>query len=316
MVENPPILGPGWDFAVFWSVGRAILEGGDPYAVVGSLYPPATLYAFSVFALVPERIAYGLFLIVNIVLLVDLVSPRRAIHWLAFMPVMFIFAAGQLDLLLLYLAAKVRDAPQTEWRAPILAALVTLKPQLAIVLLPWFVIRWLRDAYRGSKHSSIVIFVLATVLIHGFPILLEPRLYRIWFERTNAGITEWAPVTPGLFSLVEIGVPWLLLAVLAAGLGLLGWLSGDSRFSWTTGLAALPVGHIYGTVVLIRAAPWWLLAPLSWLMLLLAHRVGAYVPISAITLIALAWRLRKVAREGELLSFPLRDGEGWADAQP
>lgn len=100
MVENPPMLGPGWDFAVSWAVGRAILEGGDPYAVVGSLYPPAALFVLSVFALIPQRLGYGILVIVNIVVLLELVTPRKAFQWLGFMPVLSVLAAEQLDLVL------------------------------------------------------------------------------------------------------------------------------------------------------------------------------------------------------------------------
>lgn len=137
---------------------------------------------------------------------------------------------------------KINDDPQARWRTPNLAALVTLQPHIALVLLPWFVIRWLSDAYLGTNRRSIVVFVVAPRGLHGLPLLFDPGLYGVWLERTNAGISRWTPVTPGVFSLVEIGLPWVLLGLVAIGLVSIGWFSASPRFAWTAGLAALPFG--------------------------------------------------------------------------
>ena len=296
MPEIPPLTGPGWDFDVFWLVGRAVLTGADPYAIVGSFYPPATLLLFSLFALMPQTIAYLSWLFLNILILVKTVTPRRAPLWALYMPVAFIFASGQLDLAFLFLATRIDRTIPAAWHAPLVAATITLKPQIAFVLLPWFLVRWLQAAYRGTDKKTLLRFLAASLILHLLPLLFGLNLYSQWFQKMGGALLPAAPATPGVFSLVSVGIPWSFLSLIAIAVALASWLSSDERLARAGGLFALPIGHYYSSVVLIEVAPWWLLVPLSWVSLIVAHKVGAFYPIASLAFVALAWRFAKVKR--------------------
>lgn len=78
-VLRPALLPPeGWDFHVFWSAGRTIWQGQDPYLTSGQRLllanPPTALPIFALFALLPEAAARIAWAYVNLALAVGLVA--------------------------------------------------------------------------------------------------------------------------------------------------------------------------------------------------------------------------------------------------
>lgn len=293
MPEIPPLIGPGWDFDVFWYVGREVLIDGEPYSVIGSLYPPAALIPFAVMALIPRRLGFGIWILVQIVILMKLVSPKKALLWIFYMPVLLVIAAGQLDLALLFIATSIYRPTRAPWHAPVLAAAITIKPQVAFVLLPWLLVRWTKAAVTGVDRRALPLFLTSVSALHLVPALLFGwDIYAAWFNAASGFITTSAQVTPGLFSLVVLGVPWPILALLAFPLAILFWILADEPTARTANLLALPVGHYYSSVLMTDLAPWWFMIPLSWLALLMAHIAGAFYPLVMIPLGVLGWRYK------------------------
>lgn len=303
MPETPPLLGPGWDFDVFWLVGRAVLAGDNPYAVIGSFYPPGALLPFAALSLLPRVGAYYIWVVVQIAVLLRLFKLDGAFKWFLFMPVLFIIASGQLDLVLLSLALSIEAKPPASRKSPFLAAIVTIKPQLAFVLLPWIIVRWVGAAVRGVDRRTIIVFAASTLAIHLVPlVVVDPAIYSLWFGKMSGSIVPSADATPGLFSLVAFGIPWGVIAVVAFAAAILSWRSLGEPSARMVNLLALPVGHYYTSIVLLDLAPWWLLVPVSWLSLVTAHAVEGYYPFLLMPLAALAWNHR-----GEIRSRLVRD---------
>lgn len=291
MGENPTITGPGWDFGVYWNVGRAILTGHDPYAVFGSFYPPAATILFAIFALVPFALAYGIWTFGNLIFLARTVGIRKAPIWLLFYPVLFVIAAGQIDLALVALATFL---PRKDWKSVAAAALITLKPQVALLLLPFWLIQWL-----VADRRRLVAFVGATALVQGWPLLVNPTLYGRWLDRifVYGGGAARAGASPGIWSLpvggtiIAAAAGSLVIGAIVASLRKREWLARSAL------VLSTPTGHAYDAVALVGSAPAWLLIPLSWLALVAAHAVGSFAPLAVISLASFLWNAGKVVHE-------------------
>ncbi len=272
--------GPGFDFEVLWTIGLAILRGLDPYSVVNSFYPPAASLIFAPLALLPLEVAYGFFLLLNAIVLVAM-TKRDALGWLIFVPVLFMFAAGQTSLLLLPVMALL--ASKRRWASGLAVALFLLKPQMAFIVLPWYLIRWLiRDRERLVWSTGFVL------IIHLAPLLYSPTIYADWIETIGygaghkfGGVGVWLLADHiGLWATALIGA-----VVAIAGLSL------NEKTSRITMALANPVLAYYDLVILIDTAPWWVLGPASLIGLGLAHLVGGHTAFIIIPSAALAYRL-------------------------
>jgi hypothetical protein len=275
----------GFDFSVFWDTGRALLEGRDPYSVQLSAYPPAAAYLYALFALIPFAYAFPLWCGANVLFLFDLLRRRGLARqfpaWLAATPAWFVLFTGQIDLFYLWVSGFVLgDGP---WAVPA-AALVTLKPQVAFVVLPWHLLRWLREAPR-----RVLAWAGLCLVLHGFPLLLNPAIYTRWFAvlRSQAG---WrAQISTGLFLFSNIGVPVWLLAILAGGAALWGLTRGKETARAAL-LLAQPAGVWYEDVLLTASAPWQLFLPLTWAAFILATLFRNSLPFLLIPLGVIFWR--------------------------
>lgn len=286
--ENPTITGPGWDFGVFWNTGRAILAGHDPYAVFGSFYPPAATILFAIFALLPFAFAYGAWTAANVLFIVKAVGIRKAPVWLLYFPILSVIAAGQVDLALVALATLL---PSKGWKSVAAAALITLKPQVALLLLPYWLITWLI-----SDRRRLVAFVGVTLAVQGWPLLIDPTLFIRWIERVRVyggGASYGVVTSPGVWSLpvgtgltALLAVAFILIAIVAA-------LRGNERITRSALVLATPFGHEYDGAAIVGAAPGWLLVPLSWLTLIAAHTAASYWPLALIPAAAFIWNVWK-----------------------
>ena len=163
------------DFTIyFWPAGRAILEGSDPYTNLINLYPPAACYFFVIFALFPQQLSEILWLIANLLIFRWMLRNQKtgikSVFWLGYTPFLFTLIVGQIDFFLFSLSTFLES---DKWYAPAAAAFITLKPQLAMIVLPYFLLDWLLH-----KRKQLVQWVLCSLAFQGFPLLLNSEHVR------------------------------------------------------------------------------------------------------------------------------------------
>ena len=165
LVAHTWLLKPGGDFHVFWVAGRRTLDGVFPYQAADGLYPfkyaPPVALILAPLALLPERLANGLWLVLSAVGLLRLVrwsqatlgggpDARRELFLLvALLPfVTHLLGLGQSEGLLLWLMAESEDRRA---RTPLLsgglwAVACLFKPPFAVFL---GLVVWRRELRRG-----------------------------------------------------------------------------------------------------------------------------------------------------------------------
>lgn len=241
----------GNDFAVFWNVGQAILHGQPPYAVPLSWYPLPLAYLFAVFALFPPGPAFLLFLALQLALLIA-VFRRQAPFWALYFPLLQVLGMGQLDFLFWCAdhAIELAESRRT-WLGPALAALITLKPQVALIFLPYHLLRW-------NKKERLR-FVLFTALLWGLPLLWSPTWITDWLTAVRQAPAGMTWLTPGLW---QYGWP-LPLSVAFAGMLVIWGLRQRKEVQRACLLLSSPIGLTYGLTALVDCAPVYLLAPIA-----------------------------------------------------
>jgi hypothetical protein len=274
----------GFDFSLFWHIGQAVLSGQNPYLAPLSVYPPAMTLILSIFALLPFQWAFPIWTGFNIIFVLD-VLRRRASHsylWILFSPVVFVLMTGQIDLLFLWLASW---AITTGWQSIVCAALLTLKPQIALIVLPWLLIRWLRKSPRSVSY-----WILLTLALHTLPLLYDRSIYSKWFSALNGQVSWRFYASSGIFSLTTYQVPLWILIPLALALAVWGLMHSETQ-SRIAILLAFPAALWYDGVLLVDSAPMCLMIVWSWIAFLLAYLLKNSVPLASIPLVALAWQV-------------------------
>lgn len=273
--------GLGFDFYVFWNIGKAILDGLNPYAVFGSYYPPITTYLFTFYALLPISASFIIWLLINSALFVKVTgfsfkNPSRVL-WLLFWPIAHCFVTGQNTLL--FAACIPYLGSQKRWKAVLAATLLTLKPQIAVVILPWFIIRWLY-----SDRKRIYGFIASSLAVHLLPLLLNPRIYSEWFQTMGRGAGHKPLLSAGIWLGSDIFPFWVLAILTIAGASLI--FHSNEKLSRSALTFVMPVLSYYDPVYLVDVAPMKLLVPVSIASAILAHWFGSFAPFSLIALTA------------------------------
>jgi len=284
----------GADFFNFWAIGRAILAGQTPYSYSISQYPPATAFFFVLLALLPFQFSYALWTGLNFVLVVDFIRKLKQNHWkwawLGFAPVLFVLLVGQIDIFFLWLASLM---PTRGWKAVLLGALLTLKPQIAFIVLPWFLLQWLIH-----ERATLLKWVLVTAALHLSPLLFDPNIYQKWLASIQTQ-EDWRMLaSPGVFALSNLYVPLLIILLMALAIAILG-IRRDPLTSRAAQLLALPMGLWYENVLLLGSVPWWLVVPVSWLTFYVATLVHNNYPFAIIPLLVFGWRMLHKPEQAE-----------------
>ena len=274
----------GFDYHNFWLVGRLILSGANPYSYPISFYPPAATFLFALFALLPFQISFGLWSGFNVAFILDILRRKnlgwKSLLWLAFAPVIFTLSTGQNDIFFLWLAGFVN---LKGWKGAIFAALLTLKPQIAFILLPWYLVQWLR-----TDRKQLIRWGGLTLTLHLLPLLYDPRIYSYWLHNAS-GESDWRlPSSPGIFALSYWNIPLIIMLVLAVAIVIYGLIQREA-ISRCAQILALPFGLWYENVVMVGTVPWWLLVPVSWLAFYAAYRVHNNLPFTILPLLAFTW---------------------------
>lgn len=271
----------GWDFSIFWQAGRAILNGQDPYAVDYFYYPLPFAYLLSLFAIFPEQIAFWTWLLFNFCVLIYFFR-RDFWQWILYVPVLHLFSSGQVELLFWALARGLGR----HWVGALLGALITLKPQAAVIFLPWHLLDWARHQRR-----NLFLWVSFTLVLWVIPMLWSPGWIIIWLDRIPPLNLLTFKNSPGFFNLLQL-TPALLpvLVILAASLFLWGqWQSQE--IGRASAILASPIGMFYANMALLDCAPVWLLTPLSWLAAALTLWLRTFIPFLVVPISVIIWHL-------------------------
>ncbi len=302
----------GWDFSVFWEIGRAVLEGRSPYTVEFSRYPPAAAFFFTIFALLPFTAAFAVWAGLNVALYIHRLRRMKLGFsgwvWLLYTPFVFNILTGQLDILFWWAAMGLRPPRQPAaaatppegsritrpdldpWIPALAAAFFTLKPQLAAVVLPWYLVRWLLH-----ERGLLLRWAGVTAVLHALPLIYDPMIYSQWLAALS-GVSEMKMgVSGGIFAFGLVGLPlWLLVVV---GLALAVWgLFQDELTSRSAQLTAFPITIWYDDVLLAGIGPVRWMVALSWLSFVSAFLVENSLPLVAIPVAALGWLLYRKFR--------------------
>jgi len=263
----------GKDFYIFWQFGQAILNGQGFYSSPEALYPPAMLFFFAPLALIPFEAAYALWTGLNGILFYKAskkLSAKRPWVWFLFSPTIFILMTGQIDILFLWLSTFLNDERTSK---QILAAtLITLKPQLAFVLLPWWLIQWVKQSPK-----KVAVWFIACLGLHGLPLLFDFQIYAKWIHSLSNYTESRIVLSPGLFSFTSIGVPIWLITIVVLPILYFGFKGGYPQ-SKAANLLALPMGIWYDNVLLTGSISWKILIPVSWAAFILAVLLQSSIP--------------------------------------
>ncbi len=276
----------GFDFFNLWSIGRTILAGQNPYSFQLSYYPPATAYFFVLLAFLPFQLSFSLWTGLNFVLVFDSIRKikqgRWKWAWLGFTPVLFILMTGQIDILFLWLASLMTPKG---WRAVWVGAFLTLKPQIAFIVLPWFLLQWVIH-----ERTTLLKWVLVTAILQLSPLLFDPYIYQKWLASIQTQ-KDWRMLaSPGVFALSNLNVPLVIIFLMALAIAFLGIRRGPIT-SRAAQVLALPMGLWYENVLLMGSVPWWLVVPVSWLAFYIATLVHSNYPFVILPLLVFGWRI-------------------------
>jgi hypothetical protein len=285
----------GFDFWGFWQTGQAVLGGLNPYAVQGAVYPPATTLLFALFAIVPFQFSYQIWTGINVILFLIVLQKKqpevplkslKKMLWLGFSPVLFILFVGQLDIFFLWLASFLSfrtDTFRRGWGEVLCAALITLKPQIAFVVLPW----WLLGLARRDRRT-LLIWSFTTLILHLLPLGYDFSIYWKWKEALQAITDLRLHNSPGFFSFSTIGVPFWVLALPSVVVMAWGLLQNE-RIARSTLMLAMPMGFWYENVLLALDAPALWMVPVSWAAFFLAAVWKNSIPFLLIPLGFMLW---------------------------
>jgi hypothetical protein len=269
MILDLDPVGLGFDFFVFREIGNAVLQGYSPYSVPGSFYPPAMSYAFSLLAIAPQQLSFVILTVLSCAALATKMKKRSHLLWLLYWPVAQVLYSGQTSLLFLPLIPLINNGDRRI--SALGAALFTLKPQLAMLVLPWHLVRWIMQDRRRLLY-----FVGTTCALQLWPMLIRPSIFMEWLGTVGLGFGHKTIISAGIWSTGQY-VPPIVLAVLTTAILVLGIMS-SRKLSRAALTLASPVVSVHDTVLLMDAAPMWLLLLISVVALTLTRITVTVLP--------------------------------------
>lgn len=264
---------PLYDFEIFWRSGRRILAGTSPYKVRGFVSPLPLAVLFVPFGLLPRLAAYAVYALGTLWMLWKAAGRRTGWALLSF-PVLFTFFVGQVDLPLALAASLL---------GPLAFPLLLAKPQLAFVIVPWFL------GHSDRRRLAVGITAALGMLLLCF--WLRPGWIAEW-RAAEPPIDDYAAHDSNLYRFVPDGIRtaavWVLTPLaLAVGVAL-----RERRSSWAFLELFQPVSNLYSVAAL---AQWFgpVEMALSWAaFLMVSARIHHGAPLFLVSLAVLAhgWR--------------------------
>ncbi|MHB8134701.1 MAG: glycosyltransferase family 87 protein [Anaerolineaceae bacterium] len=256
----------GKDFFVFWQIAQSILSGAPLYSTPESLYPPATLLFFVPLGMLPFNIAFALWSGINVLLYtisVRSMSKENVFGWFLFTPTLFILLTGQIDIIFLWVSTFLTS--NQIWKKVLAAVILTLKPQIAFIVLPWVLFRWIKQ-----QPKTIFLWGAGCLFLHGLPLLIDPGIYSKWIEATRTYSENRLLLSPGIFGLSNFSISIWVLGIFALVIMIFGLFQNES-ISRTAQILALPMGIWYENIFLLGVLSWKWLVPISWVCYILAY---------------------------------------------
>lgn len=280
-------LGPfGRDLLYFVEIAKAVVAGLPPYSVFGSYYPPLTTLLLAPLAFLPTVPLYLCWTLANLGFLVHLCRGRRALAWAAFTPVLFTVFMGNMDLAAVWIAQWLA---RKDWKSVAAAVLITLKPQMAFILLPYWLVKWLR-----TDRGRLAWFGAVLITAHALPLLFRPTIFTEWIAALSAyGTNPDNGAAPGLFALGLNPATFALAAAIIS----IAILTGREVVARGALFLCLPAGHTYDAATLTLMAPAWLLVPASWVGLLAGPTTGgaAWLLLPAVVVVWNLWNRKRIS---------------------
>lgn len=231
------------DIDDFIAYGQSFLNGH-----YFARYPLPMQGFFAILALLPRPVVYVLIIGLSILILVYLFK-RQVFLWIGFMPILECLAAGNLDILALWLIKRA---------SPVSLALLTLKPQLFIVALP--ILLKQRKLWKP--------FIFWCSILWGLPTLLYPG----WIMEFVTGASDGR---------VEHGTSSSLWPVPLLAISLIVYLLSARQFNWAVITSALnPLWRAYDYTLLAGSSLW--LIPISWVSVGLMWLFAAAWPMALV----------------------------------
>jgi hypothetical protein len=237
-----------YDFHLFYQAGQAVWAGTSPYLIADFNPPYPLAVLFALFALLPEPLAYLVYLALSL-LLVWKVLGRRGLWALLSFPVFFGLFVGQVDLPLTLLVVAY------PWAWPV----ALIKPQVGFVVLPWLLRHTDRKALTRAAWLGLALVALC--------FLLRPTWVTEWLAATPT-LTQYAQRDANLYWLVPTQFKTAIVISGALGGLLIGVAQRERRDAWIALHLLAPLTNLYSASVL---AEWIgpLEAALSWLVMFL-----------------------------------------------
>ena len=220
-----------YDFDIFYRAGRMILTGGSPYTVPGFFSPLPLAVLFAPLALLPKYVAYGIYVLASLWLLWR--QARRRMLWTALsFPVLFTLFVGQVDLAVALCLALL---------GPLALPVVLIKPQAALVAIPWIL--------RHSNTRALLVGLLLSLAVLSLCLLLRPTWIGAWWEALPS-LEGYGRRDSNLYWLLPSGLrSTVIIIALPVAVGL-AFLLRERSLSWTTVHLFSPVTNIYSAAVL------------------------------------------------------------------
>jgi hypothetical protein len=242
-----------YDVAVYWVGGRLNAEGANPYdgtsvhemqraigltgTAIMMWHPPWTLTLVMPIGMLPPRIAYGIWILTNLALLIASTEllwrgfgGRPGQRWIAHLlaltsaPTVFLIGGAQITAIVLFGLAGFLTAAKANrpFLAGMVGALTAIKPHLLLIFALWLVF----DAFRSRFGRRVVaggVLVGAAACI--LPTLANPEVWSQYVAATTGpssadhyNLTYWSLPLAGwwLRSAVPgqpFWVQWLPLAI-------------------------------------------------------------------------------------------------------
>ena len=269
----------GKDFFVFWQIGQAILSGAPLYSTPESLYPPATLLFFVPFGFLSFNFAFAVWSGINVLLYtisIRSINKENILAWFLYTPALFILLTGQIDIIFLWVSTFLTS--QQIWKKILAAVVLTLKPQIAFIVLPWVLVRWLKQ-----QPKTVFLWGACSLLLHSLPLIIDPGIYSKWIEGTKSYADNRMLLSPGIFGLSNFSVSIWVLSFFAIAIMIFGLFQNES-ISRTAQILALPMGIWYENVFLVGSLSWKILIPISWFCFILSYFLKTSTPLILIPL--------------------------------
>lgn len=238
------------DWYIFYQAGRAINNGISPYLVEDYLNPIQIAWFLSLTTRIPFNIWVMLMIGASFLLIV--VLAKRKSHWvLLSLPFIFGMSMGSLDVFL-WVPARLLGGGGL--------ALLTLKPQIGMLIIPLQLLQW----WYAKDKKNIISFFAATIILWGIPTLLHPQWLREW-------LSVIPPIQERMFGAASVagfseltGYVWVYIAIFTVVLAILILRRSDKFY-----LAAIFSPSIWPSdwMILSEYATWrftllsWLLVP-------------------------------------------------------